>query len=166
MSISSAATTPTPPVNAVTEAVVSLSGDVLRPFSISADEIREMANVLAEPFDMHCFTTNRFIRKFDRYRGVLLRDLIVKAGLRAKCEGDFKRTVFLAIAHDGYAVTFSWHELFNTPVGDRVLIACECGGQPLGEDQGAPILFSGADIFPAPRHVKGLASIVTRVLDV
>ena len=37
MSVSSAATTPTPSDNAPAETVVSLSGDVLRPFSISAD---------------------------------------------------------------------------------------------------------------------------------
>ena len=42
-------------------------------------------------------------------------DLLDAAGLRNDAPGDFKRMVFIAHAHDGYAVTFSWHELFNTP---------------------------------------------------
>ena len=68
-------------------------------------------------------------------------------------------------AHDGYAVTFSWHELFNTPIGERVLVAFERGDQPLSVDEGAPILFSAADIMPAPRHVKRLAGVVAHVLE-
>ncbi|MGF6753184.1 molybdopterin-dependent oxidoreductase [Paraburkholderia sp. GAS42] len=147
-----------------TEGTISLTGDVLRPMSLSVEELKARANVLADPFDLRCFTTNRFIRTVDRYRGVLLRELINLAGLRCDSPGDFKRMVFIASAHDGYAVTFSWHELFNTPVGEQVLVAYECGGKPLDADHGAPVLFSGADILPAPRHVKRLARIETRVL--
>jgi hypothetical protein len=78
--------------------------------------------------------------------------------------GEFKRTVFVAVGHDGYVVTFSWHELFNTPVGENVLLAYECGGRALDAEDGAPILFSGSDILPAPRHVKRLARIEAHVL--
>jgi len=72
----------------------------------------------------------------------------------------------IASAHDGYAVTFSWHELCNTPVGEQAILACECGGQPLSLADGGPILYSGADIFSAARHVKRLVRIDTRVLGV
>lgn len=143
---------------------ISLTGDVLRPMSFSVDELRARASVLADTFDLRCFTTGRFIRTVDRYRGVLLKELIDLAGLRCDSPGDFKRMVMIASAHDGYAVTFSWHELFNTPVGEQVLVACECGGQPLDAEHGAPVLFCGADIHSAPRHVKRLARIETRVL--
>ena len=72
--------------------------------------------------------------------------------------------VFVAAAHDGYAVTFSWHELFNTPVGASALIAYECDGEPLSVEDGAPVLFSGADIMAAPRHVKRLKRIDVQLL--
>ncbi|HMC43869.1 MAG TPA: molybdopterin-dependent oxidoreductase [Caballeronia sp.] len=146
------------------KAVISLEGDFLRPLSVDLAEFREQPNVVADPFDLRCYTTNRFIRSVDTYRGVLLKDLIMKAGLRPEPKGEFKRTVFIAVAHDGYAVTFSWHELFNTPVGERVIVAHECGGRSLSAEDGVPILFSGADILPAPRHVKRLVRIVARVL--
>jgi hypothetical protein len=146
------------------KAVISLEGDFLRPLSVDLAQFREQPNVVADPFDLRCYTTNRFIRSVDTYRGVLLKHLILKAGLRPEPPGEFKRTVFIAVAHDGYAVTFSWHELFNTPVGERVIVAYECGGRALSSEEGVPILFSGADILPAPRHVKRLARIVARVL--
>ncbi|SDH23970.1 molybdopterin-dependent oxidoreductase [Paraburkholderia phenazinium] len=141
-----------------------LSGRVLRPLSLSLDQLRAYESVLASPFDLRCFTTNRYIRRVGRYRGVRLTDLIAEAGLRNEAPGDFKRMVFVAGAWDGYAVTFSWHELFNTPVGEHALIAYECDGEPLSAEEGAPILFSGADIMAAPRHVKRLARIDVQVL--
>jgi hypothetical protein len=95
---------------------------------------------------------------------VRLTSLIREAGLPNDVPGEFKRTVFIAVGQDGYVVTFSWHELFNTPVGENVLVAYGCGGRMLDADDGAPILFSGSDILPAPRHVKQLARIEARVL--
>ncbi|CAB3766814.1 molybdopterin-dependent oxidoreductase [Paraburkholderia humisilvae] len=146
------------------DATISLTGDFQRPLTLTLNQLRAHASVRADPFDLRCFTTNRFIRKVDSYRGVLLKDLIEVAGLRNDRPGDFKRTIFIAVAHDGYAVTFSWHELFNTPIGERVLVAFERGDMPLSIDDGAPLLFSAADILPAPRHVKRLAGIVARVV--
>ncbi|AMM17937.1 MAG: molybdopterin-dependent oxidoreductase [Pseudomonadota bacterium] len=146
--------------------VISLEGDFLRPLTVDLAEFRQQPAVVSDPFDLRCYTTNRFIRSVDTYRGVLLKDLILRAGLQPEPAGQFKRTVFIAVAQDGYAVIFSWHELFNTPVGERVIVAYECGGRTITSEEGAPILFSGADILPAPRHVKRLARIVARVLTV
>jgi DMSO/TMAO reductase YedYZ molybdopterin-dependent catalytic subunit len=141
-----------------------LSGRFQRPLSLSLDELRRYDSVTATPFDLRCYTTNRFIRSVDAYRGVRLTTLITQAGLPDEVPGEFKRTVFVATGQDGYVVTFSWHELFNTAIGENVLIAYECGGRPLDAEDGAPILFSGSDILPAPRHVKRLARIEARVL--
>ncbi len=141
-----------------------LTGQVSRPLSLSVDQLRRYDSVLSAPFDLRCFTTNRFIREVGCYRGVRLTDLIEEAGLRNEAPGDFKRAIFMAMAHDGYAVTFSWHELFNTRVGESVLVAYECADQPLTAEDGVPILHSGADIMAAPRHVKRLAGVVVQVL--
>ncbi|WP_144109225.1 molybdopterin-dependent oxidoreductase [Paraburkholderia sp. BCC1886] len=140
------------------------SGRFQQPLRVGLDRLREYESVLATPFDLRCYTSNRFIRSVAPYRGVRLTTLITEAGLPNAVQGEFKRTVFLAIGQDGYVVTFSWHELFNTPVGESVLVAYECDGRPLSPAEGAPILFSGADILPAPRHVKRLARIEAQVL--
>lgn len=141
-----------------------LSGQFRRPLSLSLEQLRRYDSATATPFDLRCYTTNRFIRSVDAYRGVRLTTLITEAGLPNDMPGEFKRTVFVAVGQDGYVVTFSWHELFNTSVGDHVLVAYECGGRMLDAEDGAPILFSGADLLPAPRHVKRLARIEARVL--
>lgn len=155
-------------VNAIAAPVVDgtlvLTGRFQRPVTFGVEQLRQYDSVLATPFDLRCYTTNRFIRRVEPYRGVRLTTLITEAGLPDSVPGEFKRTVFVAVGHDGYVVTFSWHELFNTPVGESVLVAYECGGRSLDAEDGAPILFSGADILPAPRHVKRLARIEAHVL--
>ncbi|RDK03352.1 molybdopterin-dependent oxidoreductase [Paraburkholderia lacunae] len=155
-------------VNVITppavEGTLVLNGRFQREQSLDLGQLERYESVLARPFDLRCYTTNRFIRRVEPYRGVRLTTLITAAGLPNDVPGEFKRTVFMAVGHDGYVVTFSWHELFNTPVGEHVLVAYECGGRALDVEDGAPILFSGADILPAPRHVKRLARIEAHVL--
>jgi DMSO/TMAO reductase YedYZ molybdopterin-dependent catalytic subunit len=143
-----------------------LTGRLLRPQSLTLDALRAFPSVTCAPFDLRCYTTQRFIRTVEPYRGVLLTDLIDHAGLHCEVHGEFKRMIFLAIGHDGYAVPFTWHELFNTPVGKQAIIVYECGGAPLSEEDGAPVLFSGADLVPAPRHVKRLARIDVRAMTI
>ncbi|CAE6824627.1 molybdopterin-dependent oxidoreductase [Paraburkholderia nemoris] len=155
-------------VNVITapavESALVLSGRFQRTLSFDLARLKRYESVLARPFDLRCYTTNRFIRSVEPYRGVRLTTLISEAGLPNEVPGEFKRTVFVAVGHDGYVVTFSWHELFNTPIGENVLVAYECDGRALDAEDGAPILFSGSDILPAPRHVKRLARIEAHVL--
>src|ERR1700751_6200090 len=92
-----------------------LSGRFQRPLSFDLARLKGYESVLSTPFDLRCYTTNRFIRRVEPYRGVRLTTLISEAGLPNEVPGEVKRTVFVAVGHDGYVVTFSWHELFNTP---------------------------------------------------
>ncbi|SAK52558.1 Oxidoreductase molybdopterin binding domain protein [Caballeronia fortuita] len=143
---------------------VQIGGAVQRPLALDVAAMREFERASIEPFDLVCFSTGRYIRPMGRYRGVQLRVLLDAAGVRRPDNTDFKRTVFLAHAHDGYAVTFSWHELFNTPVGAQVIVAYECEDRALGIDDGLPVLVSGADTVRAPRHMKRLVRVDAHVL--
>src|ERR1700754_1988085 len=142
-----------------------IGGAVDRPMSLDVAALRAHESVHLEPFDLRCFSTGRFIRSVENDRGVQLRALLDAAGICRRGNMDYKRTVFLAHAHDGYAVTFSWHELFNSPIGDSVLVAYASADVPLDIEDGLPILVSGADTVRAPRHVKRLAGVNALVLD-
>ncbi|SAK50346.1 Oxidoreductase molybdopterin binding domain protein [Caballeronia temeraria] len=143
---------------------VEIGGAVQRPLTLDLAALREFDRASIEPFDLVCFSTGRYIRPMGSYRGVQLRVLLDAAGVRRPDNTDFKRTVFLAHAHDGYAVTFSWHELFNTPIGAQVIIAYECEDRELGIEDGLPVLVSGADTVRAPRHMKRLVRVDAHVL--
>ncbi|MFT4065566.1 molybdopterin-dependent oxidoreductase [Paraburkholderia sp.] len=156
--------TTAPPATIGQTETLHITGSVERPMALPFDALRHYPGVTCAPFELRCYTTQRFIRTVAPYRGVRLTELLRQAGLRNDVHGDFKRMVFLAVGHDGYFVTFSWHELFNSPVGEQVIVAYECGGTVLDADSGGPVLFSRADLVPAPRHIKRLARIEARVL--
>ncbi|BAN28144.1 molybdopterin-dependent oxidoreductase [Caballeronia insecticola] len=144
--------------------VVEIGGAVERPLTLDLAALREFARASIEPFDLVCFSTGRYIRPMGSYRGVQVRVLLDAAGVRRPGNTDFKRTVFLAQAHDGYAVTFSWHELFNTAIGAQVIVAYECEDRELGVEDGLPVLVSGADTVHAPRHMKRLVRVDAHIL--
>lgn len=144
--------------------IIEIGGTVERPLRLDLAALREFPSITIAPFDLVCFSTGRYIRPMESYRGVPLRVLLDAAGVRRPDNTDFKRTVFLAHAHDGYAVTFSWHELFNTPVGDQAIIAYALGDRELDIEHGLPVLVSGADNVRAPRHMKRLVRVDAHVL--
>jgi len=68
----------------------------------------------------------------------------------------------IASATDGYKVVFSWSEIFNSPVGEGVIVFFEKDGKPLADDEGRIALISSRDLRTGPRHVKWLSGIEVR----
>ena len=68
----------------------------------------------------------------------------------------------IATASDGYKVVFSWSEVFNSPLGEGVIVFFEKDGVPLADDEGRIAMVSTKDIRTGPRHVKWLQAIEVR----
>lgn len=62
-------------------------------------------------------------------------------------------------AGDGYRVVFSWQEIFNSPIGEGVMLLIEKNGKPLCAGHGRPDLISSQDYFTGSRYVKGVEKI-------
>eukprot|EP01133_Synstelium_polycarpum_P025490 gene25490-30597_t len=96
--------------------------------------------------------------------GVRLRDILDKAVLDAPGHNDVKKLAIIATATDGYAVVFSWGELYNAPAGEGVIVYYEKNGKALDDSDGEIALISAKDIRTGPRHVKWLNAIEVRKL--
>ena len=90
-------------------------------------------------------------------RGIPLRHLLDQAGL-ASDRHSVRRAYVLLTAQDGYQTVFSWGELYNTRLGDDVLVLLRHGEDDLLARDGLPSLRSLQDIRPGPRHVRWLTS--------
>ena len=99
------------------------------------------------------------------YSGAKLIDLLDKATLVAADPNDLKRTIIVATASDDYKAVFSWNELYNTSVGDGVLVLYAKEGKPLADDEGRIALISINDIGTGPRHVRWLKDVEVRKID-
>jgi len=95
---------------------------------------------------------------------VALRALLEMAELAERDRLDWRKTVVVVTARDGYRVVFSWPELFNTEGGAQAMVAYERDGQALADSEGPLTLEAPGDIRSGPRHVKWLARIEVRIL--
>ncbi|HSY27604.1 MAG TPA: molybdopterin-dependent oxidoreductase [Burkholderiaceae bacterium] len=138
-------------VNGAVEHVLTLSVDDLRTFP--SQQVTEIALTRQSGADAG---------KLENVKGVLLRNILDKAGLVTHDHNDVKKTVIIASASDGYKVVFSWSELYNSSLGDGVLVYFEKDGKPLADDEGHIAMISGKDTRTGPRHVKWLQSIEVR----
>jgi DMSO/TMAO reductase YedYZ molybdopterin-dependent catalytic subunit len=93
-----------------------------------------------------------------RYQGIALRQLLDEAGLKPDRHA-VRRAVVLLTAHDGYQASFSWGELYNSAVGDGVIVVMRHGADELLDVDGFPALRSLQDLRPGPRHVRWLTDI-------
>ncbi len=93
-----------------------------------------------------------------RYQGVPLRQLLDQAGLKPDRRA-IRRAMVIATAQDGYKASFSWGELFNSHLGDGVIVVLREGSDDLLEKDGFPALRSLQDTRSGPRHVRWLQSL-------
>ncbi len=90
-----------------------------------------------------------------RYQGVPLRDVLDQAGLKPD-RREVRKAIVLLTAKDGYQATFSWGELYNSGLGDGVVVVLRQGNDELLDTDGLPALRSLQDTRSGPRHVRWL----------
>jgi cytochrome c551/c552 len=140
---------------------VSIGGVVGHPLRLTVADLRRMAPHQAGEVPLVCETGAK-LGQIEGLQGVLLRDILEQAKIVAPGHNDVKKMIVIASASDGYRVVFSWSELFNSPVGDGVVVFYERDGKPLEDDEGRIALISTKDLRTGPRHVKWLSGIEVR----
>ncbi|HTY99905.1 MAG TPA: molybdopterin-dependent oxidoreductase [Rhodocyclaceae bacterium] len=140
---------------------VSIGGAVEHPLRLTVADLRKLAPRQAGDVPLVC-ETGANMGKIENLRGVLLRDILEKAKVVAPGHNDVKKMIIIATASDDYKVVFSWTEVFNSPVGEGVIVFFERDGRPLADDEGHIAMISTKDLRTGPRHVKWLSGIEVR----
>jgi hypothetical protein len=95
-------------------------------------------------------------------KGILLRDLLQPVVLNEKNPKFFSEFYFVCSGTDGYKVVYSWNELFNTSVGDKVFIVTEKDGKNMLDNEDGLLMISSDDRKTGRRFVKNLETIQVR----
>jgi len=148
------------PSKYVTERI-SVSGLVENSLKLRVEDLRKFPPQQVSEIPVVC-QTGAELGKMENLKGVLLRDILEKASVVSQSHNDVKKMAVIATASDGYKVVFSWTEIFNSPIGDGVIVFFEKNGLPLADDEGRIALISARDIRTGPRHVKWLTGIEIR----
>lgn len=144
---------------------ITVSGAIEHPLTLSVDDLRSFPPQQVGELPLVC-QSGANVGKIENIKGVLLRDILEKAVVKAPGHNDVKKMVIIASASDGYKVVFSWSEVFNSPVGDGVIVFFEKDGLPLADDNGRIAMVSTKDTRTGARQVKWLQEIeVRKVVD-
>ena len=92
------------------------------------------------------------------YQGLLLRQLLDLAGLKLG-RREIRKAIVLLTAKDGYQTSFSWGELYNSQLGDGVIVVLRHGADELLDTEGFVSVRSLQDLRGGPRHVRWLTKI-------
>ncbi|MDR3369346.1 molybdopterin-dependent oxidoreductase [Rhodoferax sp.] len=140
---------------------LSVTGAVGHKLDLSIDDLRKLPAQ-----DLHEITvvsqSQATAGQTETFKGVLLRTLLEKAVILAPGRHDLKKIIIIARASDDYAIVFSWNEIFNSALGDGVLVYFEKNGKPLAEDEGRIAMLSTQDTHLGARHVRWLNAIEVR----
>lgn len=148
------------PTEFVTESI-AISGAVEHPLKLSVDDLRKFPPQKVGEVPMVC-QSGANLGQLEHLKGVLLRDILEKAVVASHNHNDVKKMAIIATASDGYKVVFSWTEVFNSPIGEGVIVFFEKDGKTLGDDEGRIAMVSTKDTRTGPRHVKWLQGIEVR----
>lgn len=140
---------------------VTVSGVVAHKLKLSVDDLRKFPPQQVGELPMVC-QSGADMGKLENLRGVLLKDILSKAGIISRSHNDVKKMAIVATAADGYKVVYSWTEIFNSPIGEGVIVFFERDGKPLQDDEGRIAMVSTQDTRTGPRHVKWLQALEVR----
>lgn len=124
-------------------------------------ELLALADAQGGPATVECFS-GRHIRRTGPLRGVRLTTLLDLAGMQALPRSQCKQLVIAAIAGDGYACLFTWHELYNSPLGAGVLAVVEDDGEIMPARAGGLQLVSLHDLRLGPRQAHALQGLTVK----
>jgi hypothetical protein len=96
----------------------------------------------------------------DQLKGVLLKDILSHTVLSASSPKLFSRFYFACVGNDGYAVVYSWNELFNTDVGNHVFIIMGKNGVSADKMPESIQMTSTTDFKTGRRYLHNLEKIV------
>jgi DMSO/TMAO reductase YedYZ molybdopterin-dependent catalytic subunit len=145
------------------ESAIKVQGEVLTELSLSIDDIRAMPPFFIR--DVPVIPERVRDRKDEElvtqttFRGVLLRDVLYKAGMKNKRK--WEPGVFIQVRNkDNRELVFSFGEIFYSSIGRSVLLAYE------KEDRPCPLTLVVATDIHSGRMMTGISEIKVARIDI
>jgi DMSO/TMAO reductase YedYZ molybdopterin-dependent catalytic subunit len=134
-------------------AELKIGGDVVTPLVLTIDDLKKMPRRTLSVVNPHS-------RKKETYEGVLLEEILRKAGVPSgqQMRGPAMAAYVLAEATDSYRVVFSLAELDSGVLENEIIVADTLDGAPLSEKEGPFKIVAPHEKRPA-RWVRMLKSI-------
>lgn len=135
-----------------------VSGLVGKPLHLRVEDLQQMEIFEVKNLAMLC-GSGKEKGVVESYRGVLLRHILDSADIILKEHYSTNQIYIVLQSSEEYRAIFSWHEIYNTAVGEQAIVIFEKDGKPLDEREGAIAFISAGDYRPGPRRMRYLQRI-------
>ncbi len=147
---------------------INVTGEVKKQLTLSAEDIKNFPPFYAKDVYLLKETSpsdnKEELIKISSFRGVLLRDILLKAGM--KHVRKYEPGVYIRVkGSNGRIVTFSFGEIFYSSIGRSILIAYEQDGDTLTYKTGYGDLIVSNDIRNG-RNLTGITDIIVERVDI
>ena len=157
----------TPESSGSPEALLSIKGAVKKEKSFTVSDLKAMPSFFLK--DVYLInekadcSDDEKLESLGSYRGVLLRDLLLEAGL--KYNRKWEPGVYVKVKNNNKEVTFSFGELFYSSIGRSAIIAYRKNDKEIDTDSGCGQLIIHTDLRSG-RCIKGITEIIVERVDV
>ncbi len=100
-----------------------------------------------------------FKKEYKDVAGVKVLTILEKIKIGVEKPRELSEYYLIFRGSDGYAVVFSWNEIFNTEIGKSLYIVTAADGKSLTESSDRILMISTKDFNTGRRHIKNLHSI-------
>jgi hypothetical protein len=141
----------------------SIEGKVKNPSDFSVKNTADYKSISIDSITIY----NHLVERrgvIKNVKGILLKEVLEKAVFDSESPKTLSEFYIECTATDDYKVVFSWNELFNTEIGNKVIIITEKDGQKGSQIRDGMALISASDKATGRRFVKGLQKIVVKRL--
>jgi DMSO/TMAO reductase YedYZ molybdopterin-dependent catalytic subunit len=150
-----------------TKEVLSIKGAVKKEKSFTLSALKALPSFFLKDVYLinekaNCADDEK-LESLGSYKGVLLRDLLLEAGLEYSRK--WEPGVYIKVKNKEKEVTFSFGELFYSSIGRSAIVAYEKNGKELDTDSGLGQLIIHTDLRSG-RSLKGLTEIIVERVDV
>jgi DMSO/TMAO reductase YedYZ molybdopterin-dependent catalytic subunit len=139
---------------------VEVKGLISKPFIITAEKIKELKLKVYEVKNTKvvCQTDGEVKKTLATFKGVLLKDIVMVAGIKIDSMKQKGAYYVLVTASDNYKVIFTYNELMLTTGGNNTYLIFEENGKPVTDD-GLFVVMCTTDLMTGARHVKWVKEI-------
>ncbi|MFT3932768.1 MAG: molybdopterin-binding protein [Chitinophagaceae bacterium] len=136
-----------------------VEGAVKNSYSFTLDQASQYKTIGVDSIVIynHLMQKKRSIKNI---KGVLLKEIIDKAVIDASSPKLLSEYYITCVAADNYKVVFSWNELFNTEVGNHVIVITSTDGKAAKDGDERIAILSSSDQATGRRFLKSLTKVI------
>ncbi len=140
---------------------ISIGGDILNPTQFSIDDLKQMpSESIPDAFIYNHDGIPKDTLK--NLKGIPLKTILDNIEFKYESPKELGSFIFIMVASDGYAVSCSWNEIYNTEIGRHMFVITEMNGRKLGAIPEQIVFLSTMDLKVNRRYVRGLENIIVR----